>query len=167
MTRLIHYSALPLTTVRRREPGEPCGLYKPPGLWVSVQGEDDWLNWCIANAWALDSFTHATEVHLVPDANVMVIRSVAELDDFSTHYADPADGEDPQMMAICKHGWRIDWHQVRADFDGLIIPELFWERRLTCAWYSGWDCASGVIWGPRCIDRIEAIEPPDLKREAV
>lgn len=166
MTRLIHYSAQPLTAVRRREAGERCGIYKTPGLWVSIPGEDDWVDWCLSEQFGLDRLAHAAEVHLVPGANVKVIRSVDELDAFSMAYADPEDASEHRIKLYRPHGYRLDWMRLRGEFDGLIIPQWFWERRHSCAWYGVWDCASGVIWEPRCIDRIEAIEPPDLKLDA-
>src|ERR1700677_27694 len=83
--RLIHYSADPLTEVRSVDLKERgAGAYKPRGLWVSVEGDDDWLNWCKSESYgAPEKFAHATEVLLRESANVLRLTTPLEIDDFT------------------------------------------------------------------------------------
>ena len=53
MTRLLHYSSKPITAVYSvsQGPGLEHHRYdKPRGLWLSVEGEDDWRSWCEAES---------------------------------------------------------------------------------------------------------------------
>lgn len=75
--RLMHYSELalpfgPMDYVQN----ELRAFGKPTGYWVSVQGEDDWPTWCRENEFFLGGLTHAYEVTLAPDANVLMLDSV-------------------------------------------------------------------------------------------
>jgi hypothetical protein len=159
--RLIHYSAKPLLKVRSVKHAEDgCGAYKTPGLWVSVEGEDDWLAWCRAEDWGLKSFVHATEVVLADDANVLHLSGEDAIDRFTAEF-EPKDrrGE-----------WdrRIDWPVIRAKWCGVIIAPYCWPRRLSphTSWYYGWDCASGVIWDAKAVKELKELPPPDLSAEA-
>ena len=57
----------------------------------------------------------------------------------------------------------INWRKVAKAFDGIIIPEYIYSRRLdgnASDWYYGWDCASGCIWDARAIKTTKKITKP-------
>lgn len=148
--KLIHYGRKHLTSVYDRDPAEGiCGCFKPTGLWVSVEGEDDWLCWTTAEDFGCGS--HPTEVVLAKDANVLILSSVAELDAFNTEYG--------KLYLPGLSIRTIDWERVGAKYDGLIIAPYQWKRRLHrgCDWYYGWDCASGCIWKARAIAELKSL----------
>jgi hypothetical protein len=154
--RLIHYSDVPLTKVRSRRHDEGrAGAYKTAGLWVSVEGEHDWLSWCRGEQWGLDRFIHATEVVLVPNANVKVLSGAAAIDDFTEQF---------QLSGSPVWHRGLDWPAIRRQWHGLIIAPYCWERRLSdlTSWYYGWDCASGVIWDARAVEEVRPLPAPDL-----
>lgn len=119
--------------------------WKPTGLWVSVEGEDDWPSWCNSVGFGLDRLQCASEVALELEANVLFIKSVAELDAFNRRYS-AGDRLSPHDL---------NWPEVREKYDGVIIAPYQWERRLDYMWYYGWDCASGVIWNLSAIRSVE------------
>ena len=86
--RLIHYSAKPLMEVYDApHDSRPCGAYKTPGLWVSVEGPDDWLEWCKGNDYGLETnFAHAAEIELVGDHDVMILSGAIAIDDFTRQF---------------------------------------------------------------------------------
>ena len=154
--RLIHYSKKPLVRVRSMKHTDyGCGAYKTPGLWVSVEGADDWLAWCKAESWSVDAMACATEVILAGDANVHHISGAASIDAFTAEF-----------KVKNRPDWdrSIDWPAIRKRWRGLIIAPYCWERRLSphTSWYYGWDCASGVIWGAKAVKELRAIDLPDL-----
>jgi len=160
--RLIHYSKTPLLKAQsRKHSDERCGAYKTPGLWFSVEGEDDWIAWCKGERFALESFVCATEIVLKPDHNVHQLKNAAEIDRFTREFT-------PLNAPEWDHS--LDWPAVRKRWRGLIIAPYCWARRLErhTSWYYGWDCASGVIWDADAIAELRAVEPPDmtLKEEA-
>ena len=136
--KLLHYSEEPFRFDPEKRYDEDH--WKPRGLWLSVQGDDDWRAWCEGENWGLERMKHAVEVTLKPDANILVIDTLKKLDAFNTLYG----GDDLSCRSIA-------WHKVKALHDGVIIAPYQWERRHDFMWYYGWDCASGVIWNLRAI----------------
>ena len=114
---------------------------KPHGLWLSVQGEDDWKSWCEAEQFNLESFKHTYQIILHDNADILHISTLKEIDAFSKHYAKPIAGINLPYVYI-------DWVEVAKDYDGIIIAPYLHKRRYTdhTFWYWGWDCASGCIW---------------------
>lgn len=164
---LIHYAEEPITLDRTRTYAQgvayTCG--KPHGLWVSVQGEDDWPQWCRREDFAVDSLKVAHKVVLKPSAAIAYIRTPEELDTFHAAYAE----EDKVSASLrdspyCDESfafrqWPLNWGKVAADCDGIIITPYLWSRRLDGPmWYYGWDCASGCIWN---LDAIDTFGPVD------
>lgn len=146
--KLLHYSAKPFTFDRNhvyRESG--CG--KPCGFWLSVEGEDDWQEWCGSNDFGLGQ--HVYEVELTSAANVLHIPSSGALHNFNGYYGKP--GFSPRLGDI-------DWDRVAADYDGIIIAPYQWVVRMESAffWYYSWDCASGVIWNLGAVEAVRERE---------
>jgi len=151
MMRLIHYSKEPLTKVYSRPHSEESvGCYKTAGLWVSVEGPDDWVAWCRSEQWGLENLKHATEIILSPSAKILHLSSVKDIDDFSDRFC---IGGPP----LWHQG--IDWPTVRTLYQGLIIAPYCWSRRLAdhTGWYYGWDCASGVIWDAAAVAELRPV----------
>lgn len=154
--RLIHYSRKPLAGIRSsRHSNDGSGVYKTPGLWVSVEGEYDWLWWCKSERWGLDRFIHATEVVPSADAKIKHLSNAAEIDDFTERFH-------LSGSPIWHRG--LDWGAIRDEWQGLVIAPYCWERRLAdhTGWYYGWDCASGVIWDAKAISGTNPLSAPDL-----
>lgn len=156
MSRLLHYSAEPLGPLRRIEQraGTAFPHDKPRGLWVSVEGPDDWREWCEAEGFGLDRLAHAHEVTLRPGARVLWLRGASDIDGFTARYGAPYG---------IGHGFHmtgIRWADVAADHQGIVIAPYCWERRLHhgADWYYGWDCASGCIWDPEAIEAVALLE---------
>ena len=87
MARMIHYGKKFLRKVRSVKQGSDAtaGLGKPCGLWVSVEGEQDWKEWCEAEQFGcLDC---ATQVILKPEARILWLRGTVGLDKFHEEYS--------------------------------------------------------------------------------
>lgn len=157
--RLLHYSAKPLSRLRsvtfaaqRKHEG---GVFKPVGLWVSVEGDDDWLAWCKAENWGTDRLSYVTEIKLPDTAHVLRLTNSAEIDRFHGAYAKPIYGGSRSY---------VYWPDVAKDYDGLIIAPYCWDRRLegaASAWYYGWDCASGCIWNADAMTALASERVPE------
>lgn len=156
--RLIHYSEQPLVNVYSREHGQGAGCYKTPGLWVSVEGDDDWVAWCRSEGWGIESFKHATEIVLASSAKVLHLEGETALDGFTEEFV---NGRGPIWHR------EVDWQAVRARWQGIIIAPYVWSRRLAghTSWYYGWDCASGVIWDADAVGELRPAEVPQFDHE--
>ena len=116
---------------------------KPEGLWVSVDGEDDWKSWCKNEGYRLENLKHRHILTLSAIANVLLIDSAADLETFTQKFSR-------------KRG--IEWQQlVDEGYHGIIIAPYQWKCRLnpSTSWYYVWDCASGVIWHPDAVESIK------------
>jgi hypothetical protein len=145
---LTHFSDVPLSVLddRRYEPNR----YKPGGLWVSIEGDEDgWSDWCRNEQFGLDQLAHAHEVVLSPDANILFISDADGIDAFTRQYGQ-----------VDEWGFgQIDWQRVACQFQGIIIAPYIWSRRLAphTHWYYAWDCASGCIWDISAVQSITLV----------
>jgi hypothetical protein len=151
---------------------------KPTGLWVSVQGEDDWNWWCRAEDFRVEALAVCTRVILSPDANLKVVQGEAELIAFDREWGvDWSFGGKSDAIGIGAHR-RIDWVKLAKEYDGIIIAPYVWscrlpldrnsERKRVSDWYYPWDCASGCIWnGTKAIAGFEEapVRPSDQLTE--
>lgn len=119
---------------------------KPNGLWISADGEDDWLSWCQSENFALERLAHRHIIKILPQANILTLSQPCDLDNFEKKYGIP-----------CEHGflgYSIDWNLVASEYDGIVIAPYQWECRMKKNWYYTWDCASGCVWNTQII-RVE------------
>lgn len=165
MPRLIHYATKPLTEVYsipvEVQNKHRSGFHKPTGLWVSVEGEDDWKNWCEGGQWGLASLACAIEVVLRPKATVLWLKGARALESFHTEYnyvAHHYGGDLGDRTAI-------DWARVANKYQGIIIAPYVWSLRLHAPvsdWYYGWDCASGCIWDAAVVQELRPIATTEM-----
>ncbi len=150
--RLIHYSDRPLGAIYS-VPDQP-ETFKPAGLWVSVEGQMDWPEWCRDNDFGLNRLGNETEIILAPDAGILRLASAAAIDDFTREFGVSI----VPGMEGCVYA---DWARVATRWQGIIIAPYIYSRRLHdgCAWYYAWDCASGCIWDAAA---IQAVIPQSL-----
>lgn len=132
---LEHYSVKPLSIAVLKDMDQTSPHFKPTGLWLSVQGEDDWPSWCRSEEFGNIDSKLKYYVTLENSANILYIQTNMEIVEFTNKYR--AD----------LPGW-IDWCKVAKRYDGIIIPTYKWSYRLDpyTPWYYTWDCASGCIW---------------------
>jgi hypothetical protein len=156
--RLVHYADGPVSEVRSVEQSREL-MMKPSGLWVSDDDcEDNWRAWCEDEGFRPDRLTHVHDVTLVPNANVLILRSAGDIDAFSRE-AWP-QFEVQSLPDALFRPWVRPWDRIAQKYGGLIITPYIWERRLSyylsirTDWYYGWDCASGCIWDPTVIASI-------------
>jgi hypothetical protein len=143
---LSHFTDEPLVTLRSVE--QPTKDYrsefdKPKGLWVSVDGDDDWASWCAGSDFDIGQKRY--NVILKPEANILLIKSASALMDFTYDYG--VEREDGYRRRY------IPWEIVAAKYQGIIIAPYQWGCRMheETRWYYGWDCASGCIWDSAAI----------------
>lgn len=151
---LRHYST-GFTYDRHRKYEGGGGVHKPAGFWVSVQGENDWVEWCEANAWGNPGPHNEHVVTLDPQANVLLIESREMLDSFTERLTYPLDASRRGYAPVTHEHWD---RNVKPHWDGVIIAPYQWRARRDVGWYYGWDCASGVIWNLDAIESVVAAE---------
>ena len=120
--------------------------FKPSGLWVSVPGDYDWPAWCRAEEFRLDRLAHEYEVTLSPDARILHLDDLFDIEGLTDRYPNPGKWDEYP-----------DWDAVARDYDGLIIAPYSWSARWDVSWYYGWDCASGCIWNLNAIESVTSL----------
>lgn len=149
MSRLLHYSENGLGKIRSRR--QERDFFKPHGLWLSVEGPDDWPSWCRSESFNLERLGHVYEITLAPKARILWVRTAEELDEVSEAWSAPP------MAPTLRSMW-LRWGDMAKVYDGIIIAPYQWERRLGPLWYYPWDCASGCIWRRTAIARAELLK---------
>lgn len=150
-SRWIHWSAKPKerpSAATRLQIGSKPHVGHP--LWVSDENDYGWRKWCEDNEFMLSALKHAYEVTFKPTQRVLYIRDDTHLDEFTRLYAvrDPALARYRSMRSM-----NLDWLAIAAAFDAILItPHLSYPLNNIPMWYYGWDCASGVVLDPVCID---------------
>lgn len=156
--KLSHFAAKPLPTrLHNVEQGPLNGVggyfaQKPGGLWVSVDGKDDWPEWCESNNFSLYKLRYRYRITLRKRHDLIVISTAAALDSFVEQFgvADPLF-KDMAMYNDCRG---INWPRVAQTAKGIIIAPYHWTRRMDSMWYYTWDCASGCIWDVSAIQSV-------------
>lgn len=130
---------------------EPCSRTqssgrgdKPEGLWVSVDGPDDWLSWCESEEYGVDGLQYRFTVTLAETARIKLVTSPDELRAFDAEFGEGG-----------RRSWHVSWDAVAQEYQGIIITPYLWECRLSDpSWYYTWDCASGCIWDAPAIASV-------------
>lgn len=152
---LSHYSVkgklAPAST--KQLPAYDSFAAKPEGLWLSVDGDDDWLSWCVSEGFNLSALTYRFRLVLRDGANILHLDTNEKLRSFTETYGE----SQPDYK-------NIDWRAVAGEHQGIIIAPYQWESRLKLMWYYGWDCASGCIWDADAIGKI--FEPTRVTKVA-
>lgn len=182
---LFHYSKRHIKKLQpRRYLYDPYrSSKKPEGLWISVEGLKDDINWfdyCKDVDCNLSSLKYKHQITLHPEANIPYISNALQFEafehEFMTVNSQISHSEEDGIRKFRTHTpilqeYTIDWFKVVRNFPGIIIAPYLWERRSSnrsnwCShWYYGWDCASGCIWDLRCIQSFEMIEKMKLPRK--
>lgn len=151
LMKLIHYTDTPFTFDRKFKycPNRYITeMTKPNGLWVSVEGETDWKEWCERENFRLDCLKTAYEVKLRNDAHILHLNTEEKVFELIERYPyAPIKGT-------------IDWDKISRTYQGIIIAPYQWKARLASKsrWYYGWDCASGCIWDMEAIEEVKLID---------
>jgi hypothetical protein len=149
---LSHFTDKPVSEIRSMEQtwryGKPAFHEKPKGLWVSADGDDDWLSWCLSEKFALEKLQKRYRVVLTADAKILRVPEDMDFLAFKERYGrDLPDYGYPEIY--------IDWPAVAQEYQGIVIAPYQWQHRLGEMWYYGWDCASGCIWDRLAISHLE------------
>ena len=124
---------------------------KPAGFWVSVEGPYDWEWWCKAETYNLENLVVSYEVKLKENAKILYLETETEIFEMAKKYPAKIRTWDAESDT-----YRLDWNEIKKEYQGIIIPQYLWECRLSqkSCWYYGWDCASGCIWDLSCIEEF-------------
>jgi len=140
MATRVHFSDTPCVPLEPRVYKQDNGL-KPNGLWYSVEGNGDgWSDWCETERFRDTASQIAYEIR-VDYTRMAVIHSVDELRAFERQWA----ASWANLSPILSNAY-INWPGVAAEYSGVEIPRHLWSARFESLWYSGWDCACGVVW---------------------
>lgn len=149
---LIHFSQRPLARVHDVAQRD-APHWKPQGLWFSVgDDEDGWRAWCEREDFRTDYLAARTELLLAPEAKILCLSRPEAIDALTAAF-----GAESFMG---RYGYSIDWAQIAARYDGVIIAPYCWERRIhpNTLWYYAWDCASGCVWNAAAVLELHQLQ---------
>lgn len=149
--KLSHFTAAESLTPYSVEQSDTPAC-KPRGLWVSVDGPEDWLEWCTSEEWGIENLVRRFRVTLTPEATMLHICSLDDMDRFNRCYG----WSEPTSRRLGAYMEGVSWDAVALRYQGIIIAPYQWKCRLApdYFWYYGWDCASGCIWDAAAIAEV-------------
>ncbi len=134
----------PYPVAQSDEPGR-----KPKGLWVSVDGPNDWYGWCVDNEFRQVDQQHRFRIELAADARILLLDTDESLPGFTSQYR--------HHLSVGRSSY-INWASVASQYQGIVIaPFHRWQHLYGVDWYYGWDCASGCIWDTPAIANVHEI----------
>jgi len=125
--------------------------FKPNGFWVSVDDPDEdgepwgWPAWCEAEGYGIGRVKHMVSIN--DSERILLITNESDLMWF-----------DKVFGINARYGRKIDWILVAKQFAGIVIAPYQFSPCSDLRWYSGWDCASGVIWDASVVHGIEVVK---------
>jgi hypothetical protein len=148
--RLIHYTEKEFELEPRVYDQAKLKWYaKPHGFWVSVEGEDDWKEWCEKENFRTEGLLVSYDVILKENAKILHLKTTYEIIEFTKIYN--------RSTRPCFDTYEINWVKLKDLYQGIIIAPYQWDCRLALetSWYYTWDCASGCIWDLDCIEEFK------------
>jgi len=152
-----HFSAESTLVPRSVEQERP--FHKPFGLWLSVDGEDDWPAWCQGAQFGLDRLTYRFRVQLAD--GWLHLGTPEAVTEFGNEFGVDLLGDyGPRLFGdggpVYHH---IDWPRVAEKWPGIVIAPYLFSMRLdmTHSWYYTWDVASGCVWDASIIESVEPV----------
>lgn len=119
--------------------------WKPVGLWYSLRGDWDWLDWVKDEMpiW-YNNYRLLYQIEIVKK-EVLHIASPEQLHEFDKEFRN-------------EYG-SINWRAVSEQYGGIEIAPYQHILRLDdrVPWYYPWDCASGCIWHHRAVRNIKLL----------
>ena len=136
---------------------------KPQGLWVSVDGDNDWKSWCTSTGYKKRRLAIRYRVTLKKPRRLLWLGTVRKIRNFQKKY-----GAVSLIFADAEHlGVRaIDWDRVSKDYAGIVIAPYQWSLRHDFMWYYIWDCASGCIWDTSVIESVKRLRGKSKLRKS-
>ena len=125
---------------------------KPKGFWFSNDTcEYNWEHFCRSQHFWLEALEFKKFFKFTESANILIIKNLQEFDDFCDTYIIKNDNAYGYFSSNT-----VDWVAVSEKYDGIYIPDYYWERRNSdsSCWYYGWDCASGCVWNLSALEEI-------------
>jgi hypothetical protein len=124
---------------------------KPRGLWLSVEGEYGWEQWCKEEGFRIERLTYKHSVVLREDAKIIKLTTDKKIKQFSKKYAINW----PQLSKMRVHC--INWPEVAKDYQGILLTKYWNEYWMKYPWIYSWDCVSACIWDLSCIKKFELL----------
>lgn len=80
-----HFSSYPIENLIAIDQGDKT-WHKPKGLWLSVDGEDDWPAWCAAEDFCDTGAQYHYRIILCAAGNILFLKTADEIRSFHRKY---------------------------------------------------------------------------------
>jgi hypothetical protein len=140
--------------------GHPSYPFKPSGLWLSLNDEWYELQTDIDDERFVKKLKYKYEVKIRPDANLLKITTLEELNTFNEKYKvtleDVSNDKEDYRIYNDKYGVLFPcWEKVCEDYDGMIclnydeiFGQIFKENPKRMPWWNWLDINCSCIWRP-------------------
>ncbi len=151
MAEYVHFSARPVRRLVQREI-RWSGIKPYGAFWFSDESDYGWLQWCEENEYNSDGLRYSHSIGFTPGTRMLVADSLSALDDLHREYSYIPGWAGSARRPLASSLRRWDYRRLACEYDALIISPYQREHRGERRPYSGWDCASGVVFD---VSRVE------------
>jgi len=146
----LHYTSEDIETLdlNRKYYQSPKNLasHSPNGLWLSITGVNDWIEYCLRNSLYIDNVKSEFQVFLKPDAKILILNNTASLVNMTKEYG--YYGEDKEELLI-------RWDKIIWTYQGIALPTLLFPKLPNMAtWHKVWCCTSACIWDLQAVEKV-------------
>ena len=147
----LHYTNEDLVTLdlTRKYYQSPKKLtcHVPNGLWLSITGINDWVEYCLRNSLNIDNVKSEFQVFLKPVAKILILNNTASLENMAQEYGYYSENKKDDLL--------IRWDKIIKTYQGIALPTLLFPKLPNMAtWHKTWCCTSACIWDLQAIKKI-------------
>ena len=147
----LHYTSEDIETLdlNRKYYQSPKNLacHSPNGLWLSITGKNDWIEYCLRNSLYIDNVKSEFQVFLKPHAKILILNNTATLENFAKEYGYYSENKKDDLV--------FRWDKVIKNYQGIALPTLKISKLPNMAtWHKVWCCTSACIWDLQAVEKV-------------
>ena len=147
----LHYTSSDIETLdlNRRYYQSPKNLAcnSPNGLWLSITGVNDWIEYCIRNGLYIDNVKSEFQVFLKSNAKILILNNASALETLTKEYGYYAENKKDDLL--------FHWDRIIGNYQGIALPTLKLPKLPNMAtWRKIWCCTSACIWDLQAVEKV-------------
>jgi len=150
----LHYTNEDLVTLdlTRKYYQSPKNLacHFPNGLWLSITGKNDWIEYCLRNDLYIDNMKSEFQVFLKSDAEILILNNSASLESLTKEYGYYSENKKDDLL--------FRWDKIIMNYQGIALPTLKFPKLPNMAtWHKVWCCTSACIWDLQAVEKVDKL----------
>ena len=121
----------------------------PNGLWLSITGIRDWVQYCLINSYCLDNVKSEFQIFLKPDAKILILHNTAALEDFTRKYGYYKENN--------ASGLSFRWEEIIRNYQGIALPNVLPKLPNMDMWRKTWCYTCACLWDLQAVEKVDKL----------